>query len=386
METDYETSERRPGVQLSRDAGSPALAGLMLSVVVPTFNEVQNLGLLIERLADHLGEISWEAVVVDDDSPDGTARLAQGIAGKDQRVRLIHRIGRRGLASACIEGFLASKATYVAVIDADLQHDETVLLPMLTCLRADGADCMVGSRYLGTGEIEGWHRQRVAASRLATVLTRSLTSVQLTDPMSGLFMIRRDAVLPLIPRLSGVGFKILLDILLTAPEPLRVVELPYQFKPRERDQSKFDSRAAYDFAYLILDKAVGRWVPIRFVSFVAVGALGLLVHLAIVWCLFRLLGSAFLGAQIVATVVAMTSNFLLNNELTYRDRRLRGRAMLRGWLSFVVACSLGALVNIAVARYLFAIHESWWLAAMAGAAAGAVWNYALTRVYTWSPR
>jgi dolichol-phosphate mannosyltransferase len=357
-----------------------------VSVVVPTFNEAGNIAILVARVAQNLEGVGWEIVVVDDDSPDGTSDLARRIADGDRRVRIIQRIGRRGLASACIEGIQASTAPYVAVIDADLQHDETLLADMLAMLRARRADCVVGSRYLEDGEVTGWHRHRVAASRLATRLTTLLTRARLTDPMSGFFMIRRDAILPLIPRLSGIGFKILLDIVLTAPSSLRVVEMPYRFRPRERDQSKFDARAAYDFAYLIVDKTAGRWVPTRFLSFAAVGTFGLVVHLATVWFLFGLLRMGFQGAQIAATLVAMTSNFVLNNELTYRDRRLRGRDLLRGWVTFVLACSIGALANVAVATQLFAGDRTWWLASSAGILVGAIWNYAATRICTWSPR
>lgn len=357
-----------------------------LSVVVPTFNEAQNLAVLVDRIARNLDGIGWEIMVVDDDSPDGTGDVARRLARNYRGVRIIQRVGRRGLASACIEGILACSAPYVAVIDADLQHDETLLRAMLATLRAGRADCAVGSRYLGDGDVTGWHHQRVAASRLATRLTRMLTRAQLTDPMSGFFMIRRDAVLPLIPHLSAVGFKILLDIVLTAPRSLRVIELPYQFRPRARDLSKFDARAAYDFAYLIVDKTIGRWMPTRFLIFAAVGGIGLIVHLATVWALFRLLGVGFLGAQVMATLVAMTSNFLLNNELTYRDRRLRGRGMLHGWVTFALACAIGALANVTVATLLFAGGLRWPIAAVGGVAVGAVWNYAATRVYTWSPR
>lgn len=368
-------------------AASPTSVGSVeLSVVVPTLNEAQNLAANVRRIAASLGEVAWEIVIVDDDLPDGTADLADDLAGVDPRVRVIRRLGRRGLASACIEGMLASTGRYLAVIDADLQHDETLLRPMLASLRDGAVDCVIGSRYLDDADVTDWPRRRVAISRLATRLTRLLTHVRLTDPMSGFFMIRRDVILPLAPRLSGVGFKILLDILLTAPRTLRVIELPFRFRSRERDQSKFDARAAYDFAYLLVDKSVGRWVPTRFLSFAAVGGLGLVVHLGTVWVMLEALGVSFLVAQAAATLTAMTSNFVLNNELTYRDWRLRGRDLLRGWATFVLACGFGTLVNIAVASQLFAVTGTWWLAAMGGIAAGAVSNYALTRRHTWSPR
>ena len=359
---------------------------LELSVVVPTFNEARNIPILVERIDQSLAGIEWELIVVDDNSPDGTAAIARELARRDRRVRVLHRVGRRGLASACIEGMLATSGPCLAVIDGDLQHDETLMPEMLGVLRAGTADCVVGSRYQAEGGVAGWDERRVSMSRFATQLAKLLTRVELSDPMSGFFMIRRDAVAPLVPKLSGVGFKILLDIMLTAHRTLRVAELPYHFRPRERDESKFDTRAAYDFAYLILDKTIGRWVPTRFFIFSAIGGLGVVVHLLTVWIMFALLGMAFITAQIVATLVAMTSNFLLNNELTYRDRRLRGMGLLRGWVTFALACAVGAIANVGIAAQIFAGHRPWWLAALGGVAVGAVWNYAVTRVYTWSDR
>ena len=357
-----------------------------LSIVVPTFNEADNLPLLMERLERCLVGIGWEIVVVDDDSPDGTAAAARAMARHDRRIRLIARVGRRGLASACIEGMLASAAPHVAVMDADLQHDETLLPAMLERLRDGEADCVVGSRYLHSAEVPGWDSRRVGASRLATRLTRILTRSTLTDPMSGFFMLRQEAALALVPDLSGVGFKILLDLVLSAPTSFRVEELPYAFRPRQVGDSKFDVRAAYDFLYLIVDKATGPWVPTRFLMFAAVGSVGVVVHLATVWLLFVAIGVRFIAAQLAATIVAMTSNFLLNNELTFRDKRLRGLGLLRGWASFGLACGVGSLANVGIAAHLFQRERSWVLGALGGIAVGAVWNYAVSNFYTWGKR
>ena len=354
-----------------------------LSIVVPTFNESDNLPLLVERVERCLPGIGWELVVVDDDSPDGTAAVARDMARHDRRIRLISRVGRRGLASACIEGILASAAPFVAVMDADLQHDETLLPVMLERLQEGAADCVVGSRYLQSTEVPGWDAQRAGASRFATRLTSALTRSTLTDPMSGFFMLRQEAALALVPELSGVGFKILLDLVLSAPTSFRVVELPYTFRPRVIGDSKFDVRAAYDFLYLIVDKATGPWVPTQFLMFAAVGSVGVVVHLATVWLLFVGAGARFIFAQLAATIVAMTSNFLLNNELTFRDKRLRGLGILRGWASFGLACGVGSLANVGIAAHLFHRERSWVLGALGGIAVGAVWNYAVTNFYTW---
>lgn len=362
-----------------------------LAVVIPTFNEAENVGLLIERLDAALAGLAWEAVFVDDDSPDGTAARLRAIAARDPRVRCLRRVGRRGLSSACIEGILATSAPLVAVMDADLQHDETILPKMLDLVRSGAADVAVGSRYVAGGGVGDWDARRVAISRLATKLGRFATGAALADPMSGFFLLRRETVEALAPRLSGAGFKILLDILATAPAPLTVRETPYRFRARAAGESKLDGAAAAAFATLLLDKTVGRWVPVRFLMFSAVGGFGLAVHLAALWLTHRLGGLDFTAAQVAATLVAMTSNFLINNAVTYRDRRLRGWGLLRGWLSFAAACSVGAAANIGVAVWAFegfaeGSSFGWAWSAAAGAAVGAVWNYAVTSVYTWRRR
>jgi dolichol-phosphate mannosyltransferase len=358
-----------------------------LSIVVPTFNEVGNVAELRDRVAAALGDVDWEMIYVDDNSPDGTGAAVCAMAQRDRRVRCIQRIGRRGLASACIEGMLASSAPVVAVIDADLQHDERLLPQMLAVIDGGDVDVVVGSRYVESGGVGGWDESRAAMSRFATRLARLVLKADLHDPMSGFFMIRHEAVVACVKAgVSGIGFKILLDLFATSPTPLRYRELPYQFRDRLSGESKLDTNVAWEYFVMLLDKFLGRAVPIRFIAFSLVGGLGLAVHLAVLTLLFKATGTTFLVAQTAATMVAMTSNFALNNVLTYRDLRLRGRRWLRGWLSFVLACSIGAMANVGVAQYLFERDSFWLLSAIAGVVVGAVWNYAVTAVYTWKVR
>jgi dolichol-phosphate mannosyltransferase len=354
-----------------------------LSIVVPTFNERGNVAELTKRLATALRDIAWEVIFVDDDSPDSTAELARSIARGDGHVRCLQRLGRRGLSSACIEGILSTAAPYVAVIDGDLQHDERLLPSMLALLKGEGLDLVVGSRYVAGGGIGDWDESRARISRLATRLGRRFVPESLTDPMSGFFMLRTQTFYETVRNMSGVGFKILLDLFASAKRPLKFRELPYEFRTRYAGESKLDSQAAWDYGMLLLDKLIGHYVPVRFVAFSIVGGLGMFVHLLILSLSYRGLGKSFVTSQIAATMIAMTFNYAVNNAITYRDRRLKGWGWLRGWLSFVIGCSVGAIANVGVASYLFERHYQWLLDGIAGVLVGAVWNYAITLVYTW---
>jgi dolichol-phosphate mannosyltransferase len=362
--------------------GRPAL----LSVVIPVYREAANVAPLVQRLDAALAGIAWEAVFVDDDSPDGTAAEIRTIASGDARIRCIRRVGRRGLASASIEGMLSVSAPFVAVMDGDLQHDETILPAMLRAVE-QGADIAIGSRHVAGGAAaEGFSATRGALSDAGTRLAQALLPVPVADPMSGFFLLKRDLVEQAAPRLTGRGFKILLDLLLTVPKGVRVVEVPYSFRAREHGDSKLDATVLMEFAGLLLDKATGGIVPLRFVAFAAVGAVGVLVHMAALATLV-FAGFAFGPAQWGATLVAMTANFILNNRITYRDARLRGAALWRGLVLFYLVCGVGAAANVGIANLL--VRDgllAWGLAGGAGALITVVWNYAVSSTLVWRAR
>lgn len=373
-----------PGAAAASPAGQETIS---LAIVIPTFREAENVAELVRRLDAALAGIAWEAIFVDDNSPDGTADVVRSLALMDRRIRCLQRIGRRGLSSACIEGMLATAAPLVAVMDGDLQHDEGLLPAMVERLAQDPAlDLVIGSRFIEGGSSAGLaDERREAQSALATRLSRLVLKQPLSDPMSGFFMIRADVLRDLAPSLSGVGFKILLDILTAARRPLRFVELPYRFRSREAGASKLDHAVALEYLIMLYDKAFGRLVPTRFALFSAIGGLGVAVHFAALSLFFQGLGQGFAVAQAIATIIAMTFNFFLNNSLTYRDRQLAGpRQLLLGWLSFCLVCGIGAAANVGVATWLFeAQHALWTLSALAGIAIGAVWNFALSSRFTW---
>jgi dolichol-phosphate mannosyltransferase len=362
-------------------AKSPAVE---LCVIVPTFNERANVQEVVNRLDSCLEQISWEVIFVDDDSPDGTATIVRTLGAKDSRVRCLQRLDRRGLSSACIEGMLATTAPFLAVMDADLQHDETLLVPMIEVLKKGEADIVVGSRYVDGGGIGQWDHRRADCSRFATRLSKLVLNTDLNDPMSGFFMMHRRSFEAAMRQLSGVGFKILLDLLASSKQALRVKELPYQFRMRYTGQSKLDSAAAWDYLMLLMDKRLAHIVPVRFIAFALVGGCGVFVHLLVLLLTFKGFELGFTPSQSIATVAAMTSNFTLNNMLTYRDMRLTGWRWLRGLIGFIIVCSVGAFANVGSAAYLFSIENYWLLSAVAGIVVGAVWNYAVSSVFTWN--
>ncbi|WP_439548380.1 glycosyltransferase [Falsiroseomonas sp.] len=365
----------------------PTPQPIRLAVIVPVFNEAANVAPMVDRLDAALAGIPWEAIFVDDDSPDGTAAVVRGIAARDPRIRCLRRIGRRGLASACMEGFLSTTAPFVAVIDGDLQHDEAILPAMLAAVEA-GADIAIGSRHVAGGAAEsGFSAARGALSDTGARMARMLLPTPVADPMSGFFLLPRALVEEVAPRIAGRGFKILLDILLSARRRLAVAEIPYSFRSRQAGESKLDATVLLEFGALLLDKATGGIVPLRFLAFAAVGGIGVLVHMAALFLLVQAAGLGFGPAQWGATLVAMTANFILNNRITYRDARLRGPALWRGLLVFYVVCGIGAAANVGIAGLLVRDGVlAWGLAGAAGALLTVVWNYAVSSTLVWRAR
>jgi len=359
------------------------MPALDLSVVIPTFNERKNIAPILERLSEALRGVEYEVVFVDDDSPDGTAAAIRDLALVNPRIRVLQRIHRRGLASACVEGMMATAAPHIAVIDADLQHDETILPRMLARMKSDRAEVVIGTRNASGGSMGEFSASRVRLSNLGRHLSNLITSNQVSDPMSGFFMVTRPFLDEVVPAVSGIGFKILLDILASADRRVRVSEVPYRFGERLHGESKLDILVGLEYLQLLLDKSAGQYVPVRFILFGMVGAIGVLVHLLILFVLLNIAHTTFVTAQVIGTVLVMTLNFLLNNAVTYRDRRVRGKHLLLGLATFYTACSIGAFINIRSASFLLASGWTWYEAGFVGVSIGSVWNYAATAVFTW---
>lgn len=386
---------------MQRTANAPALhKGPELTVIAPSFNEAGNVVPLIQKLTAALEGVDWEVIFVDDDSPDGTSERVREQARLNSRVRCVQRLGRRGLTSACAEAVLASSAPYVAIIDADLQHDETLLPKMLAVLKSGEAEIVIGSRYTERKLSEGFTRFRQITSLIATRLAQTILRAKLTDPVSGFFMAKREVFEGAIRNLSGIGNKILVDIFASSGRRLKFRDLPYTFRARQHGESKLDTLTVWEYLVLLADKVFGRFIPIRLILFSLVGASGVLVHFAVFWSIL-LSGLAasyspdhaveFKFAQATATLVAATSNFFLNNILTYRDKRLHGFAILTGLLSFLAICSVGAVVSVSFAGQVLAwfpeaMRDGKFVlsfAALAGIAVSTILNFSATAIFTW---
>ena len=354
-----------------------------LCVVIPTLNEAGNIEPLLARLETALAGRDWEMIVVDDDSVDGTAELVRHLSQAHPRVRVLQRIGRRGLSSACVEGMMASAAPVIAVMDGDLQHNPSILPAMLDKLRRENLDMVVGSRKVGGGSMGdlAWHRRLL--SDAGRGMSRLVCRCKISDPMSGFFVVTRGFLEGTVRRMSAVRFKILVDLISSSPRPPRLAEIPYRFGERHRGESKLESTVLLDYAYLIADKLVGRYVPFRFLLFVCAGLGGLVLHLSVLWTLLEHQQLSFLEAQATAAVAAMTLNFLLNNWMTFRDRRRKGWGLLASLGGFYLACSVGALTNLALALFLYERNVPWYLAGTLGTTVGSVWNFSVTSVLVW---
>jgi dolichol-phosphate mannosyltransferase len=357
-----------------------------LTVVIPTFSERDNVPILVDRIREVLTGRNWEAIFVDDDSPDGTSAAVLAIAERDQRIRCIRRIGRRGLSGACLEGMLASQARYVAVIDADLQHDETLLTPMLDRIGKGDVDLVVASRYMEGGSAGSFTAGRAKISQWSTLLARLFLGSNLTDPLSGYFMIQRETVERLAHSLSSQGFKILLDIVATAGKELRVVELPTIFRKRLHGDSKLDTRIAIEFFGLMISKLTNDAVSIRFLLFCLVGLTGVAIHMAALQAALNVPQLSFGAAQTAATILAIAWNYVLNNRLTYRDQRLTGWRFVTGLVRFEAICAFGAISNVGIATWIYGYDSNWWFAGLGGALMSAVWNYAVSAAFVWRTR
>ncbi|MEK7217967.1 MAG: glycosyltransferase family 2 protein [Patescibacteria group bacterium] len=360
----------------------------MLSLILPTYNEAENIPRIVPELEAILKEIPHEIIVVDDDSPDGTWRVARELSRGNDRLRVLRRVGRRGLSSAVIEGFLAAKGDVLGVTDADGQHDYALLPALYRTVKEKGG-LAIGSRYTAGGSVGEWDGRRQWMSRMATGLARRLCRVPVTDPMSGFFAVARSVFEGVLPRLNPKGFKILLDLLLHVPRGTPGAELPYTFRSRTLGQSKMSFTVQLEFLEELFDATLGRFLPLTFVKYCLVGAMGMVVTLLGLRAAVVVLALAgwrddFLVELLAGIEAAIVFNFLLNNIWTFGRQRLRGWGAVLGFIRYNAVCLVGALATLSVASSLRSGGIDEFLSVAAAGFLGAVWNYTMSRLFTWT--
>lgn len=361
-------------------SGEDGSAVPSVSIVTCTYNEAGNIGHLVAEITAAMGGVSWELIVVDDNSPDGTADAARALGAHDGRIHVIQRMDVRGLASAAVAGFDAARAATLVLLDADLQHDPALIPSLIAAL--PGRDLVAACRVLDGAE-DGLSGPRTALSRTANWLVQTLLGARLSDPMTGYFVMTRGFYDGAKKRLSAVGFKILVDLLASSPVKPSVGEVAMRMRARGEGRSKLDARVMADLAALVVDKRSGGIIPARFVLFGFVGASGIIVQVGVFAALKRFGVAVPEIAQAVAILIAMTSNYVLNNMLTFRDRRLSGQGFVRGWFAFALGCALGSAANLSVFSILHRLFINDILASALGAVVGSISNYFLAKRLTW---
>ena len=359
-----------------------------LSIVIPTYNEKDNISKILEKLKEALKGITHEIIFVDDNSPDETSREIKFFMRRSSNIRLVHRIGRRGLSGAVIEGFFAANSELVAVMDCDLQHDETKLSDMLDLFsKSTSLDIVIASRFSEEGEISdiAFSKIRKLGSKITTFLVRKLLNINSSDPLSGFFMAKKGTFLRSTDKLQTQGFKILADFLATEGKNIEIKEIGYKFKNRIAGESKMSFLTALELIGLVFSQVFQGRVSIRFILFCMVGLSGIFVQLLITGaCMFFI--NQFPTAQTLGIIAAMTSNYFLNNSITFKERKLKSFELMRGLFSFYLICSLGAFTNVAIASYIFDFSSNWLISSFIGAVFGAVWNFTLTSIFTWKSK
>jgi dolichol-phosphate mannosyltransferase len=364
-----------------------SLQHIRLSIVLPTFNERFNVTPVAEHLLRLRSALKLEILFVDDDSADGTADAVRQLARQHPEIRLVRRVGRAGLSSAIKEGILDATGDVVAVMDCDGQHEPEAVLRALLTLLETGADLVVGSRFHEQAQIRGLSGSRQRGSSLANRLARLTLPAyrQLTDYMSGFFVLRLDSVLRDVRSLDVNGFKFLYELLAVSHGRLKVIDIPLNFRPRQSGDSKLDFAIVWDFFVSILHTCVFRAIPRRMISFALVGALGVLVQMSISQLLRSFALFPFAQSVFPAALVAATSNYLINNALTFRFQRQRGLALVKGLARFLLVASLPVLANVGIATTVYTrIDPNPFWAQLAGIFVVFVWNYAASSRFVWN--
>ena len=359
----------------------------MISIVIPTFNEVENIIPLLNNLTVLVSEFEYEIIVVDDDSPDGTSNEVNKYMKSNKSIKLITRIGRSGLSSAIKEGLIFAQGKYLLVLDGDGQHHPSFILDMLEKIKKNKSDIVIASRFLNTSKLEGLSNKRSLGSKFANKLARiSLHKnySKLTDYLSGCFCLEKEMTKKYIRKIEINGFKFLYELLSLSKGKLAVREVPLIFQERRFCNSKLDISIVWDFLISIIHNLTFRILPRTAISFGMVGISGVFVQLFVTSCLVEIFLVDFYSALPFAVIIAATSNFLINNQVTFRSDRLKNSALLIGLLKFLIVASLPVIANVGITTAFYKyISADTFVAQISGIAIVYAWNYLASSSFVW---
>ena len=360
----------------------------MISIVIPTFNEIRNISEIINQLLILDFSSDLEIIIVDDNSSDGTADKVRQLVHNDKRIRLINRVGRSGLSSAIKEGCLCASGELVVVMDADGQHDPSYIRKALKFIESSKVDIVVGSRFTTGSRIRGLSKSRERGSSLANSLARlSLYGYYsyLSDYMSGFLVFNRKVCIEFIEKIDVNGFKFFYELLAVSKGKLKVDEIPILFKERLYGSSKLDLPVVWDFLISLIHSFIRRIIPRRAVSFALVGSIGVFVQLFTIYFLMGVLNLAFEQVLPVGVIVAASSNFIINNLLTFRINRLVGKSFFFGLFKFLLVSSLPIIANIGVTNLFYSqLSVNTFISQIGGILVVFIWNYAASSKVVWN--
>jgi len=360
----------------------------IISIVIPTFNEQSNISKIINQLLNLDVIYEKEIIVVDDNSGDGTANLVREYCRDDRRVRLISRYGRFGLSSAIKEGCLCATGDIIAVMDADGQHDPSYIALALEKIELKKVDIVLGSRFVEGAIIKGLSQGRKSSSSIANSLARlSLYGSYnyLTDYMSGFFVFKRNVCIELVEKIDVQGFKFFYELLAISGGKLKIFEIPFIFNEREHGNSKLDLPVVWDFLISLLHTFIGRLVPRRAVSFALVGSTGVFIQLLTIYFLLAITNLDFEKVLPLGVIIAASSNFIINNILTFRSNKLSGKRFYTGLLKFLLVSSLPIIANVGVTNLFYSqFLTNTFISQLAGIFVVFIWNYAASSKVVWN--
>ena len=360
----------------------------IISVIIPTYNEYKNLPKLLDQLLNLETIFEKEIIIVDDNSSDGTQNLARSYSQNDRRIRLISRLGRSGLSSAIKEGCLCASGDLIVIMDADGQHEPNSIINGLEKFNNKNIDIIIGSRFLEESIIKGLSSKRESGSSIANFLARiTLHSgyKKLTDYMTGFILLKRNSCIKYIEKIDVNGFKFLYELLSLSKGKLTVIEIPLVFGFREFGQSKLDLAVIWDFLISLIHNFFGRIIPRRAFSFALVGLIGVFVQMFVIYFLLAVTDFDFEKILPVGVILAATSNYIINNILTFRSNKLSGKNFYFGLFKFLLVASLPIIANIGVANLFYnQLSSNTFFAQIAGILVVFIWNYAASSRVVWN--